>query len=61
MKELTGGLWFAGLIAGALLGIVPALIFGALGALAGAAGCYQEWLDKQAANSWRAEYPSYKY
>ena len=61
MKELMGGLWFAGLAAGALLGIVPVLILGALGTLTGAAAIWQEKLNERAANSWRAEYPKYRY
>ena len=61
MKEVMGGCWFSGLIAWALLGIVPAIILFAIGAGAGIAALYQEEKQEQAEASWRKQYPSYKY
>lgn len=61
MKELIGGLWFAGLVAWALLGLLPGLICIALGVLAGAGSWYGELLKARQAESWRKNYPSYKY
>lgn len=61
MKELAGGLVLAGLLAGALGFYVYACILGGAGLLAGAAGWYDELLKEKQAESWRANYPSYKY
>lgn len=61
MKELMGGLWFAGLCVWALLGLVPGLILIGLGALAAAGSWYKEQLEAERAESWRRNYPSYKY
>lgn len=61
MKEIMGGLWFAGLVAGALLGILPAIILLILGAGAGAAELVKEHRAEQLAQSWRKAYPPYRY
>lgn len=61
MKELMGGCWVSALAAGALGFICGAIILGVLGALAGAASWYDEQLKEQAGESWRKDYPSYKY
>lgn len=56
-----GGLMFGGLVSCALFGFLPGAILILLGA---AIGCHQLVKEKQAeakAESWRAEYPSYKY
>lgn len=61
MKELMGGLWFAGLLAGALLGLVPALCLFLLGACAGAGELLKTRKAEQQAASWRKDYPPYGY
>lgn len=61
MKEIMGGLWVAGLVAGALLGIMPAIVFGILGAAAGAAELVKEHRAEQLTQSWRKAYPPYRY
>lgn len=61
MKELMGGLWIAGLGAGALGMIWGGIALGLLGTLIGAASWYRELEDSKRAASWRQTYPSYKY
>lgn len=61
MKELMGGLWLGALIAGAWGLWAGAIVLGALGALAGAGSWYGELLKERQAESWRKNYPSYKY
>ena len=61
MKELMGGLWFAGLIAWALLGLLPGLICIALGALAGSWELVRELQAAKAEENWRKQYPPYGY
>jgi hypothetical protein len=61
MKELAGGMLLAGLFAAALGLYLCAGVLGIAGVLAGAASCYDEILKEKQAESWRAEYPSYKY
>lgn len=61
MKEICGGLWLAGLGAWALLGLIPGLILISIGAAAGAGALAQERRAERAAQSWRENYPSYKY
>ncbi len=61
MKELMGGLWFTGLIAWALLGLLPGIVCIALGTLAGSWELHRELVDRRSAASWRKTYPSYKY
>lgn len=61
MKEIMGGCWFAGLVAWALLGLIPGLVLLGLGTLAGAGELVKESQAKQAEQSWRKNYPSYKY
>ena len=58
---IVGGFLFGGLMAWALFGLVPGIILMALGA---AASCFIECRNRQAAKqaeSWRRNYPSYKY
>lgn len=61
MKEIMGGLWLSSLVLGALGLWAGALILCMLGATAGAAAWYDELHKKQQAESWRKNYPSYKY
>ena len=61
MKELMGGCWLAGLLAGAMGLYWGAIALGIIGALAGAASWYDELLKEKQAASWRRSYPSYKY
>lgn len=61
MKEVMGGLWFAGLVAGALLGMLPAIILFILGAGAGAAELVKDHQAEQLRQSWRKTYPPYRY
>ena len=61
MKEITGGLWFAGLSAGALLGLTPALICIALGAAAGIYTYVHELRREKRETNWRKTYPPYGY
>lgn len=61
MKELAGGSVLAGLLAAALGFYLYASILAVIGLLAGAASWYDEVLKEKQAESWRAEYPSYKY
>lgn len=61
MKELAGGSILAGLLAAALGFYLYASILAVIGLLAGAASWYDEVLKEKQAESWRAEYPSYKY
>ena len=61
MKELMGGLWFAGLLAWALFGLLPGVILITLGA----AVCIGELVKEQKAEAeqqaWRKYYPPYGY
>ena len=61
MKEVAGGLWFAGLIALAITGLVPGLILIGIGVLAGAGELIKEKQAEAEEASWRKNYPSYKY
>lgn len=61
MKELMGGLMFAGLLTAALGFYLCASILAVAGLLAGAACWYDEKLKEKQAESWRATYPSYRY
>ena len=61
MKEIMGGLWCAGLVCCAVLGVVPGLILLGLGAIAGSCIIIRELEQKQQAESWRKNYPTYKY
>jgi hypothetical protein len=61
MKELAGGLWCAGLLAGALFGLGAGVIFFILGAICGACELVKLKQAEKAEQNWRAEYPSYKY
>ena len=65
MKEIIGGCWIAGILAMALLGIVPGLVLLLLGAGAGIVAGVMELLARkqkeEAEQAWRKNYPSYKY
>lgn len=61
MKEVAGGLWFAGLLAWALLGIVPGIILLLLGTGAASWKLGRELQAAKAAASWRKNYPPYGY
>lgn len=61
MKEIMGGCWFAGLLAWALLGLVPGLILIGFGTLAGGWKLIKEAEAEKAEESWRKNYPSYRY
>lgn len=61
MKEIMGGCWFAGLLAWALLGLVPGLILIGIGALAGGWELIKEAEAEKAEESWRKTYPPYRY
>lgn len=61
MKEIMGGCWFAGLLAWALLGLVPGLVLLGLGAIAGSWELIKEAEAEKAEASWRKNYPPYRY
>lgn len=61
MKELMGGLWFAGLVAWALLGLVPGLILIGIGIAAASWELVHELQAIKADKSWRKQYPPYGY
>ena len=61
MKEIMGGLWLGALVAGALGLWVGAGILGGLGAIAGLATLYDSYIKETQAESWRRNYPTYKY
>jgi hypothetical protein len=61
MKELMGGLWFAGLLAWALMGLMPGLVLLVLGAMTGAGELVRERQAEKQAASWRRTYPPYGY
>lgn len=61
MKEVAGGLWLAGLVVWALIGLVPGLILIGIGILAGAGELVKEKQAEAEKASWRKNYPSYKY
>jgi len=65
MKEVGGGLWLGGLGAGALFGLVPAVVLFLLGTIIFLCELGKErQAARQAeeqAESWRKNYPSYKY
>lgn len=62
---IIGGLFFGGLLTGALIGLLPGAILLGLGAVASCITAAQEqYAERQAerqAESWRRDYPSYKY
>lgn len=61
MKELVGGLWFAGLVAWAVLGLVPGLVLMVLGGIAASCELLKEKQAAEAAANWRDNYPKYNY
>lgn len=58
---IIGGLLFGGLLAVALMGLLPGAILLGLGAVASCIVAAQERQAEQQAESWRRNYPSYKY
>ena len=58
---IIGGLMLGGLVAGALLGVIPGLALYGLGAAAAGIAAAQERRAEKQADSWRRNYPSYKY
>lgn len=61
MKELMGGLWFSGLIAWAIFGLIPGTMLIILGLLIFFCELAKERHEAEAARNWRKNYPSYKY
>ena len=61
MKELMGGLWLTGLIAWAILGVVPGLVCIGIGVAAGSCELAKLRRAEQAEASWRKTYPPYGY
>ena len=61
MKEIAGGCWFAGLLAWALMGLIPGLILICIGCIVASWQLVKEKQAEAAAESWRKNYPSYKY
>ena len=58
---IIGGLLFGGLVAGALMGLLPGAILVGLGAVAYGIAAIQEQQAAKQAESWRRNYPSYRY
>lgn len=61
MNELMGGLWFAGLLAWALFGLVPGVILITLGAVACIGKLAKEQKAEAARQAWHKYYPPYGY
>ena len=61
MKEIIGGCWLAGLLAWAVLGMIPGLILLGLGTLAESWELIKRAEAVKAENSWRKNYPPYRY
>jgi len=61
MKEIAGGMWFAGMLAWALLGFIPGIILISIGFIAASWQLVKEKQAEAAAESWRRNYPPYKY
>ena len=61
MKEIMGGCWFAGLLAWALLGLVPGLILIGIGCLAASWQLIKDKQAEQIEQSWRKNFPPYRY
>ena len=61
MKEIAGGMWLAGMLAWALLGFIPGTILISIGCIAASWQLVKEKQAEAAAESWRKNYPSYKY
>ena len=61
MKELMGGLWFAGFLAWAIFGLIPGTILIILGILFFLGALIKEQHEAEASQNWRKNYPSYKY
>ena len=61
MKELIGGLWLLGLLCGALLSISIGFILISIGCIAASWQLAKEKQAEAEAESWRKNYPSYKY
>lgn len=58
---IVGGLLCGGLVAGALLGLVPGAMLLGLGAVVGCAAATKEKRAEKQAESWRDNYPPYGY
>ena len=58
---IRGGLMIGGLVAGALLGLLPGAILLGLGAVASCIAAIQEQKAEERAENWRKNYPSYRY
>lgn len=61
MVGIIGGLLCGGLVAGALLGLVPGAMLLGLGAVVGCAAATKERRAEKQAESWRNNYPPYGY
>ena len=58
---VIGGLWFGGLVAWALMGLVPGCILIGIGAVIGWIAAAMDRQAEKQAESWRRKYPPYKY
>ena len=61
MKEIMGGCWVAGLLAWAMMGAIPGIILIVISCIAASWQLVKEKQAEAAAESWRKNYPSYKY
>lgn len=61
MKELMGGLWLAGVLAWALLGLIPGIILIIIGAGICAGELVKERKAEISTQAWRKSYPPYGY
>lgn len=61
MKEIMGGCMFGGLVAWAIMGLVPGLILIGIGVAAGSWELVKEHEQEKAEASWRKSYPPYGY
>jgi hypothetical protein len=61
MKEVAGGCWLSGLAAWALMGTVPGIILIGIGFIVVSWKLVKELQAEAKAESWRKNYPSYKY
>ena len=61
MKEIIGGLWFAGFLAWAIFGFIPGTVFILFGISLFFCEMIKEKRQDRASQNWRKSYPSYKY
>lgn len=61
MKEITGGCWFAALVAWAIMGLLPGIILIGIGCIAASWQLVKEKQAETKAESWRKNYPPYGY